>query len=82
MLVKCSLNMKKLDNSEIIIKGYEEYIGDVKMRKDILDKVCGDNIKEVCSEKDEVFKNNSIKGFNKIFNNNKREMLSNKKLLL
>ena len=69
---------KELDNSNQIIKGYEDYIGDDKVRKDILDKVCGDNTKEVCSEKDEVYKNNSINRFIKILNNNKREMLSNK----
>ena len=69
---------KKLDNSDKVIKGYEDYIGDNKVRNDILDKVCGDNIKEICSETDEVYKNNSIKGFIKILNNNKREMLSNK----
>ena len=69
---------KELDNSNQIIKGYEDYIGDDKIRKDILDKVCGDNIKEVCSEKDEVYKNSSINRFIKILNNNKREMLSNK----
>ena len=51
---------KELDNSNQIIKGYEDYIGDDKIRKDILDKVCGDNIKEDCSEKDEVCKHNSI----------------------
>ena len=33
----------------------------IKIRKDILDKVCGDNVKEFCSEKDEVYKKNSIK---------------------
>ena len=44
----------------------------------MLDKICGDNVKEVCSEKDEVYKNNSIRRFIKILNNNKREMLSNK----
>ena len=69
---------KELDNSDKIIKGYEEYIGDNKFRNDILDKVCGDNIKDDCSEKDEVYKNNSINRFVKILNNNKREMLSNK----
>ena len=69
---------KELDNSNQIIKGYEDYIGDDKIRKDILDKVCGENIQEVCSEKDEVYKNNSINRFIKILNNNKREMLSNK----
>ena len=69
---------KELDNSNQIIKGYEDYIGDDKIRKDILDKVCGENIQEVCSEKDEVYKNNSINRFIKILNNKKREMLSNK----
>ena len=69
---------KVLDNSNQIFKGYEDYIGDDKVRKDTLDKVCGDIIKEDCSEKDEVYKNNSIKRFIKILNNNKREMLSNK----
>ena len=69
---------KEIDNSNEIIKGYEDYIGDDKVRKDILDKVCGDNIKQLCSEKDEVYRNNSIKRFIKILNINKREMLSNK----
>ena len=69
---------KELDNSNQIIKGYEDYIGDYKIRKDILDKVCGDNIKEICSEKDEIYKNNSINRFIKILNNNKREIQSNK----
>ena len=69
---------KELDNSNQIIKGYEDYIGDDKIRNDILDKVCGDNIKEICPEKDEVYKNKSINRFIKILNNNKREMLSNK----
>ena len=69
---------KELDNSNQIIKGYEDYIGDDKIRNDILDKVCGDNVKEICSEKDEVYKNNSINRFIKILNNNKRELQSNK----
>ena len=69
---------KELDNSNQIIKEYEDYIGDDKVRKDILDKVCGDNTKEICSEKDEVYKNNSINRFIKILNNNKREMLSDR----
>ena len=73
---------KELDNSNQIINGYEDYIGDDKIRKDILDKVCGDNIKEMCPEKDEVYKNNSINRFIKISNNNKREKLSSKYLLL
>ena len=69
---------KELDNSNQIIKGYEDYIGDDKVRKDILDKVCVDNIKDDCSEKDQVYKNNSINRFIKILNNNKREMLSDR----
>ena len=73
---------KELDNSNQIIKGYEDYIGDNKFKNDILDKVCGDNIKEVCPEKDEVYKNNSIYRFIKILSNNKREMLSNKLRML
>ena len=68
---------KEIDNSNQIIEGYEDYIGDDKIRKDILDKVCSDDIKEDCSDKDEVYKNNSINRFIKILNN-KREMLSNK----
>ena len=69
---------KELDNSNQIIKRYEDYIGDDKIRKDILDKVCGENVKEVCSEKDEVYKNNSINRFINILNNIKREILLNK----
>ena len=69
---------KELDNSDEKIKGYEDYIGDKKIRNDILDKVCGDNVKEVCSEKDEVYKIISIIRFIKILKTNKREMLSNK----
>ena len=73
---------KELDNSNQIIKGYEDYIGDKKIENDILDKVCGENVKEICFEKDEVNKKYSIIRFLKILNNNKREMLSNKYLLL
>ena len=68
---------EELDNSDKIIKGYEDYIGDKKIRNDILDKVCRDNVKLICFEKDEVYKNNSIKRFNKILNIIKRELLSN-----
>ena len=73
---------KELDDSNQIIKGYEDYIGDDKIRKDILDKVCGDDVKDSCSEKDEVYKNNYINRFIKILNNINREMVSNKYLLL
>ena len=71
---------KELDNSNQIIKGLEDYIGDNKIKNDILDKVCGHNVKEVCSEKDEVYKHNSINRFIEI-SINKREMLSNKYFL-
>ena len=69
---------KELDNSNQIIKGYEKYIGDDKLRNDILDKVCGENVKDICFEKDEVYKNNYNNRFIKILNNNKRELQSNK----
>ena len=69
---------KEIDNSNQIIKGYEDYIGDEKIRNDILDKVCGEIVKEICFEKDEVYKTNSINRFIKFLNNNKREMLTNK----
>ena len=68
---------KELDKPNQLIKGYEDYISDDKIRKVILDKVCGDNKKEICPEKEEVYKNNSINRFIEILNNNKREMLSN-----
>ena len=41
---------KELDNSNQIIKGYEDYIGDDKIRSDILDKICEENVKKICSE--------------------------------
>ena len=69
---------KELDDSNQIIKGYEDYIADDKIRNDILDKVCGDNVKEIYSEKNEVYKKISINRIIKILINNKREMLSNK----
>ena len=58
---------KELDNSNQIIKGYEDYIGDNKIRNDFLVKVCGGNVNENCSEKDEVYKNNSTDRFTKNF---------------
>ena len=47
---------KELDNSNQIIKGYEDYIGDDKIRKDILEKVCGDNIKKFVLRKTKFIK--------------------------
>ena len=69
---------KELDSSNEIIKGYEDYIDDNKTENDILDKVGKDNVKEFCSETDEVNKNNSITRLIKILNNNKRELQPNK----
>ena len=69
---------KKIDNSNQKIRGYEECIGDNKNKNDILDKVCRENVKDICSEKDKVYKKNSIDRFNKILNNIKRELQSNK----
>ena len=37
---------KELENSNQINKSYEDYIADNKMKNDILDKVCGDNVKK------------------------------------
>ena len=54
---------KDLDLSIQTFKGYEDYKGDNKIENDILDKVCGDNVKEICSEKDGVFKIISIIDF-------------------
>ena len=51
---------KKLEHSNQTIKGYEDYIGDNKIKNDILDKDSGDNVKENCSEKDEISKKVSI----------------------
>ena len=57
---------RDLDNSNQIFKIIEDFIGDNKIKNDILDKVCGDNInEETCAEKDENYENNSINRFNK-----------------
>ena len=69
---------KEIDDSDEIFKGYEDFIGDKKIRNDISDKVFGDNVKDTCSENDELYKNNSINRFIKVLNNNKRGMLSHK----
>ena len=75
MLIKYG---KELDNLNQIVKGYEVYIGDNKFKNDILDKVCEDNMIDICSERDEVYENISINRFFQILSNKKREMLSNK----
>ena len=46
---------KELDNSNQIFKIYEDYIGDNKIKNYLLDKFCGDNVIDFCSEKDEIF---------------------------
>ena len=68
---------KELDNSNRTIKGYEDYFGETKFKNDIKDKICGDNVKDICSEKDVIY-NKSINRFVKSLNINKRELRSNK----
>ena len=46
---------KDLDKSNQIIKEYEDYFGDNKTKNDILDKLCGANLRDICSENDEKF---------------------------
>ena len=74
-------NEKELDNSNQTIKNFEDYSSDTKIKKDILDKVRGNHVEEFCSGKNEIYKNNSINGFNKnlIFIN--CELQSNKNLV-
>ena len=74
-------NEKKIDNSNRIFKRHEIHIGDNKIGNDILRKICGDNVKGICSEKDEIQKNNFINYFLTFQIIKKREMLSNKYLL-
>ena len=69
---------EELDNSNQIIKKYENFIGDIKIKNDILDKVCRDNVKKICYERNKVYKNNSINRIIKFLNNNKRELQSNR----
>ena len=69
---------KEIDNSNQIIKGHDHYIGDDKIRNDILDRVCGDCLKEVDLRKIKFIKKSSMNRFIKILYNNKLEMLSNK----
>ena len=69
---------KELDNSNQRIKCYEDFIGDNKIQTVILDKICGDNVKYICSEKDEVFKIIYFNRFNGISKFNKLELQSSK----
>ena len=72
---------KESDNSNQMIKGYNDYIGDKIIKSYKLEKVCGDNVKEICSEEDEVYKINSNNRYFKILNYTERELQSNKKIL-
>ena len=47
---------KELDTLNQILKRHGGYIGDKKIKNVLLDKVCGDNVKDICSEKNEIFK--------------------------
>ena len=69
---------KKLHNSNQLIKNFEEYIGDDINKKEIIDKICGDNIEDIISEKDKNYKKNSINTIFEISDNNEREFHSNK----
>ena len=65
-----------------MIKIYENYIGDDKIKFDVLNKDFDTFVKEnVNSEEDEIDKNNSINKFIKILIYNKRELQSNKKIM-
>ena len=61
---------KELYISNQLNKDYKEYIGDNIIKNDIINKVCGDNIENICSEKGELYKNTSINSFFKISNVN------------
>ena len=47
---------KEIDNSNQINKGYEDYISDDKIRNDILEKLCGDNVKKSVLRKTKFIK--------------------------
>ena len=73
---------KEFDKSNQTYKGYEIYFGDNKI-KWYIRQICGDNLKDqTCSKQNESYKNNSMNRFIKVSNNNKRELQSNKQLLL
>ena len=72
---------KTLDNSIQRFKGSEDNTGDNRILNHISDKVCGDNVNDFCSKRDEVYKNKSIFRFFKILITNKRDIKSNKELL-
>ena len=61
---------KELDISNQIIKGNEDFIGDNKIDKGILDKFCGD----ICSEKNVFYKTNSTNNSIKLSSSNKPNM--------
>ena len=59
---------QKIDKSNQIIKGCEAYIGGIKSKIDISEKVCRDFVKEdICFEKELIYKK-SINRFIKILN--------------
>ena len=69
---------KELDISNQIIKGYEDYIGDIEVKNDTIDEICGDNLNDLCSEEVQIYKKTCINRFMKILNNIKRELQLNK----
>ena len=68
---------KNLDKSNQIVKRYEEFFVDKKFKQDISFKIFWDNAKNTYSEKDVIYKNNSINRFTRVFNNRKSDLQSN-----
>ena len=73
---------KKLNESNQIFKGYQDFIGDDKTKNVALNKVFENYIKKlVNSEKDEVYNNSSINIYIELLNSNKCEVQFEKKQL-
>ena len=47
---------KELDNWNQIFKSDEDCFSDSKVKTGIVDKNSGDKVKDICSEKDEIYK--------------------------
>ena len=69
----------EIDESNQIIKGYQDYIGDDKIKNVVLNKVSENSKKKfVNSAKTQIHKIFSTNNFNKLLSINKRELQSNK----
>ena len=69
---------EELDKSNQIIKSYENYIDDDKIKNDVLNKFLKKLLKNVNSDKKEIYKKNSMNRFIKLLYNIKRELQPNK----